>query len=76
MAPAFTKTKFLGEPVVNDLVNVEQLLTVREVARQLCVCRATVYKLAATGALPHVRISGAVRITPGDLAAFIARRRP
>jgi excisionase family DNA binding protein len=72
---AGTQTKFLGEPVVNGLVPIERLLTVREVARRLGGCRATVYKLAASGALPHVRIGGAVRIPPGDLAALLANRR-
>jgi len=29
-----------------------------------------VYKLCAAGALPHVRVLGAIRIAPDDLAAF------
>lgn len=53
----------------------EKLLTVREVAAQLRVCRATVYKMAERGDLPHVRMAGAVRVHPADLDAFVAQRR-
>ncbi len=34
-----------------------RLLTVREVADRLRVCRATVYRLVAEGRIPAVRIS-------------------
>jgi len=37
-----------------------QLLTVRQVAQFLGVCTATVYKWAAQGVLPHVRIINVV----------------
>ena len=50
-------------------------LTVRDVAAQLCVSTATVYKLCAAGELPHVRILGAIRIASDNLAAFVERRR-
>jgi excisionase family DNA binding protein len=50
---------------------IEQLLTVRQVAQLLRVCRATVYKWAATGVLPHVRIVNFIRVKSGDLAAFV-----
>jgi excisionase family DNA binding protein len=40
----------------------ERLLTVREVAAQVGVCTATVYKWAAVGVLPHVRILNVVRV--------------
>jgi excisionase family DNA binding protein len=56
-------------------VPLEQLLTVREAAEYLRVCRATVYKLCAAGALSHVCISNAIRLTRADLAEFIAERR-
>lgn len=49
------------------------MMNVRDVASHLGVCTATVYKLCATGALPHVRVMNAVRVTTEDLAAFIAR---
>jgi excisionase family DNA binding protein len=53
---------------------IEQLLTVRQVAQLLGVCTATVYKWAATGVLPHVRVVNVVRVRPEDLTTFIAER--
>jgi excisionase family DNA binding protein len=53
---------------------IEQLLTVRQVAQLLRVCRATVYNWAVTGLLPHVRIVNVVRVRPEDLTTFIAER--
>ncbi len=53
----------------------EKLLTVREVAERLRVCRATVYAMVERGELPNVRVSNAVRFHPADLAAFMAQRR-
>jgi excisionase family DNA binding protein len=51
------------------------LLSVRDAARLLGVCAATVYELCASGDLPHTRILKAVRIVPSDLAALVVRRR-
>jgi excisionase family DNA binding protein len=53
---------------------IEHLLTVRQVAQLLGVCTATVYKWAAYGALPHVRIVNLVRVRPEDLKIFLAER--
>jgi len=53
---------------------IERLLTVRQVAAQFGVCTATVYKWAADGVLPHVRIVNVVRARPEDLTTFIAKR--
>jgi len=50
-------------------------LTVPDVAAQLSASTATFYKLCAAGALPHVRVLGAIRIAPDDLAAFVERLR-
>jgi excisionase family DNA binding protein len=47
------------------------LLTVRDVAAQLGVCTATVYRLVGEGQLPHVRVLNAIRVAPRDLAAFV-----
>ena len=54
---------------------VSHLLTVREVAALLSVCRATIYALCDRGELPHIRISNAIRVALRDLAEFIADRR-
>jgi len=53
----------------------DRLLTVKEVARRLQVCNATVYKLCDKGELAHVRILNSVRIPQADLADFIDRRK-
>jgi len=51
----------------------ERLLTVREVAERLAICIATVYRLCERGALPHVRVSNAIRVRPADVDAFLTR---
>jgi excisionase family DNA binding protein len=51
------------------------LLTVADVARELRVCTATVYKLCAAGELAHVRVSNAIRVAPADLAAYLDEGR-
>jgi hypothetical protein len=38
------------------------------------VSTATVYKLCAARELPHVRVLGAIRIAPDDLAAFYSSK--
>jgi excisionase family DNA binding protein len=49
------------------------LLTTTDVARELGVCRATVYKLVETGALRSTRLlKNVIRVTRADLDAFIA----
>ncbi len=47
------------------------LLTVREVAKRLLVCTATVYRLCASGKLWHIRVSNAVRVPEVALKAFL-----
>jgi excisionase family DNA binding protein len=53
----------------------EALLTVRDVAAQLGVCGATVYRLVAEGQLAHLRVLNAIRVAPRDLEAFVEARR-
>jgi len=50
-----------------------RLLRVSEVAKQLGVCNATVYRLCESGQLPHVRVVNSIRVRPGDLAEFVGR---
>jgi excisionase family DNA binding protein len=54
------------------------LLTAADVARELGVCRATVYKLVETGALRSTRLlKNIIRVTRADLDAYVAAaRRP
>jgi excisionase family DNA binding protein len=51
------------------------LLTVRDVAAQLGVCTATVYRLVGEDQLAHVRVLNAIRVAPRDLEAFVESRR-
>jgi len=49
------------------------LLRVAEVAKQLGVSNATVYRLCENGQLPHVRVVNSIRVRPRDLAEYIGR---
>jgi len=55
---------------------IEQLLTVRQVAEHFGVCTATVYKWAAAGKLPHVRLVNVIRVRPQDLTRLLSLRPP
>ena len=48
-----------------------RLFTVREVAACLGVSTPIVYRLCERGALSHLRVSNAIRILPGALAAYL-----
>ncbi|OJH41611.1 hypothetical protein BON30_08865 [Cystobacter ferrugineus] len=50
-------------------------LTVREVAEELAVCRATVYALLERGELERVWVGRSIRIPSASLEAFLARGR-
>jgi excisionase family DNA binding protein len=50
----------------------DRLLRVAEVAEQLGVCAATVYRLCESRELPHVRIINSIRVRAGDLARSLA----
>jgi excisionase family DNA binding protein len=49
----------------------QTLLTVREIAAQLGVSTATVYKLCTRGELRYVRILGSIRVARPDLDAYL-----
>jgi len=51
---------------------IERLLTVRQVAELVGVCAATVYKWAADGVLPHVRIVNVIRVGREDLNRLLS----
>jgi len=52
-----------------------RLLTVAEVAQELAVCTATVYKLVARGELGAVRVLNAIRVRREDLNTYTAKGR-
>jgi excisionase family DNA binding protein len=66
-----------GAPVVRNMVRpvAPPLLTVREVAAELAVCRATVYALLERGELERVWVGGSIRIPVASFEAFLARGR-
>jgi len=76
-SPAFLASR--GEPAVPESRalggGLDQLLTVRKVAKALAVCPATVYALCERGELPHVRILNAIRVRCEDVRAFVAAKR-
>lgn len=49
------------------------LLTIGDVAELLKVSTATVYALVKRGALPHLRVSNAIRVRAVDLEAYLAK---
>jgi excisionase family DNA binding protein len=51
------------------------LLTVRQVAKLLEVCSATVYRLCGRGELPHFPLLNAIRIDPRTVKRFLAQSR-
>lgn len=52
-----------------------RMLTVREVAEELAVCRATVYALLERGELERVWGGRSIRIPAASLEALLARGR-
>jgi excisionase family DNA binding protein len=57
------------------LRTVRPLLSVRQVAKLLGVCAATVYRLCEQGRLPHFRVLNAIRIDPRAVKRFLSRAR-
>lgn len=57
----------------NTTVRSTSLLTVRQTAAELAVCRATVYNLITAGELRRVKIGKAARIPLDDVRALIER---
>jgi excisionase family DNA binding protein len=51
------------------------LLSVRQVAKLLGVCPATVYALCGQRKLPHFRVLNAIRIDPKAVKRFLSRAR-
>jgi excisionase family DNA binding protein len=48
-----------------------RLMTVPEVAKRLNISRSKTYQLIDSGALPHFRIGGSVRVAEDQLAEFL-----
>jgi excisionase family DNA binding protein len=52
----------------------EPLLSVRQAARLLGLCTATVYEHCAKGSLRHVKVASAIRIASSALEEFVELR--
>jgi excisionase family DNA binding protein len=48
---------------------------VAEVAEQLGVCNATVYRLCESGELAHLRVGNSIRVRPRDLEEYLGGGR-
>jgi excisionase family DNA binding protein len=69
------KTKEFGTRFgTRDEEGRDRLLKVTDVAEELGICVATVYRLCDRAELPHVWISNSIRIRPDDLRAFLDRQ--
>jgi excisionase family DNA binding protein len=55
--------------------SISPLLSVRQVAKLLGVCPATVYALCNRGELPHFRILNAIRVNIQDVKFLLRRWR-
>jgi excisionase family DNA binding protein len=53
----------------------ERLMNIEHAAMALGLSRAALYRLAAAGEIPFVRLGRRVLIDPADLDALIARRK-
>jgi excisionase family DNA binding protein len=49
-------------------------LKVAEIAELLSVTPQHIYKMAARGSIPSIRISGSVRFDPDEVAAWLQRK--
>lgn len=61
----------MGEWMSNQL---DEILTIEEVATYLKASKRTVYRLAASGKLPAFKLGGTWRFRRGDLDKWIASR--
>jgi len=60
--------------LAEQIERIERALSVREVARLLGLCRASVYRYIDTGIIPAIRIGTTLRIDPKALAQCLRQR--
>jgi excisionase family DNA binding protein len=67
----------LDSPTKDDeaIRSVGKLLTVRQVAKVLGMCPATIYRLCERGELAHYRIHHAIRVDPMEVKSMLQRSR-
>jgi excisionase family DNA binding protein len=57
------------------VIPAERLWTVRDVAAFLRLGRNAVYRMAASGVLPSLRVGARVRFLPEEIHTWLARQR-
>jgi excisionase family DNA binding protein len=60
--------------LAEHIERIERALSVREVARLLGLCRASVYRYIEAGIIPAIRIGTTLRIDPKVLAQCLRQR--
>jgi len=60
--------------LAEQIERIERALSVREVARLLGLCRASVYRYIDAGIIPAIRIGTTLRIDPRALAQCLRQR--
>ncbi|MCZ2150329.1 MAG: helix-turn-helix domain-containing protein [Bryobacterales bacterium] len=60
---------------MNSTAQLPTLLDVRAVAAILNCSMPTIYRLAANGGLPVVRVANRVLFVPGDIRRYVEQRR-
>jgi len=75
--PTALEGSLLDGPATDDeaLRSVGKLLTVRQVAKLLGVCAATIYRMCEQGELEHFRVRNAIRVPVATLKAYLATAR-
>ncbi len=68
--PKYFATRLLPRSTGPDL-RPTQLLSVREVARLLGLCRASIYRLVERGELPAIRIGNSIRFLQDELSDWL-----
>ena len=61
--------------IIDRLKSIERALTVSELAALLSMSQRTIYQHAAAGRIPALRIGGAVRFDPSEVAKWLQREQ-
>ncbi len=62
--------------LMQNIESRQAVFKVKELADLLQVTPAHIYKLISRGILPSLRVAGAIRIDPSEVAAWLRERRP
>jgi excisionase family DNA binding protein len=73
VASSFAK---LEGSIPDRISKIDRALTVQELAKTLNLSRAFIYRLAASGKIPSMRVGKAVRFDPKCVAAWLRRDIP